>query len=109
MVGGSTGLATGATIGAAVGVVPAIFTLGLSIPVGAAIGGSIGAATGGSIGFGTGGVLGYGIFTKRREIKDAASSVKGFVKSKTEKATTVASNAVNTVKTKMSGSTGSTL
>merc|ERR1719343_1789687 len=108
MVLGTAGLATGASVGAAVGLVPAIFTFGLSIPVGAAIGGSIGATTGGTVGFGTGGVLGYGIYTKRKEIKDAAGSVKVFVKTKAQEATRAATSAVNTVKTKLSGSTGST-
>lgn len=37
--GGATGLTAGAVVGAALGVVPAIFTFGLSIPLGAAIGG----------------------------------------------------------------------
>merc|ERR1712048_144796 len=108
MVLGTAGLATGATVGAAVGLVPAIFTFGLSIPVGAALGGSIGATTGGTVGFGTGGALGYGIYTKRAEIKGAAGSVKDFVKDKAQEASSAATSAVNTVKTKLSGSTGST-
>merc|ERR1712137_136490 len=106
---GTTGLAAGATIGAAVGLVPALFTFGLSIPVGAAIGGSIGASTGGTVGFGAGGALGYGMFTKREEITDAASSAKDFVKKKTQAVTSAVGNSVNTVKTKIRGSTGSTV
>merc|ERR1712176_4965 len=96
------------TIGAAIGLVPAIFTFGLSIPVGAALGGGIGATTGGTVGFGTGGALGYGIYTKRAEINGAAGSVKDFVKDKAQEASSAATSAVNTVKTKLSGSTGST-
>ena len=37
--GAATGLCAGTVVGAAVGVVPALFTFGLSIPVGAALGG----------------------------------------------------------------------
>jgi hypothetical protein len=109
MVLGTAGLATGATVGAAIGLVPAIFTFGLSIPVGAALGGGIGATTGGTVGFGTGGALGYGIYTKRAEIKGAAGSVKGFVKDKAQEASSAANSAVNNVRAKLSGSTGSTL
>lgn len=61
--GGATGLVGGGAIGAALGLVPAAFTFGLSIPVGAAIGSSIGAVAGstvaGAAGFLGGGVLGY--------------------------------------------------
>jgi len=105
VVGGTTGFATGATFGAAIGVVPALFTLGLSIPVGAVIGGGIGATTGGSVGFGAGGAVGYGAYTKRKEIQDTASSVKNYLVGKAKDA----SSAVNDVKTKLIGSTGSTI
>merc|ERR1711953_1018669 len=105
VVGGTTGFATGATVGAAIGVVPALFTLGLSIPVGAVIGGGIGATTGGSIGFGAGGAVGYGAYSKRKEIQGTASSVKNYLVGKAKDA----SSAVNDVKTKLIGSTGSTI
>jgi hypothetical protein len=52
-IGGSVGLmgmATGAGIGAAVGFVPAIFTFGLSIPVGAFMGGAFGLCVGTIVG-----------------------------------------------------------
>merc|ERR1740121_2363795 len=42
--GGTTGLATGTVIGAVAGIVPALFTFGLSIPIGAVIGGTMGTA-----------------------------------------------------------------
>jgi hypothetical protein len=41
-VGGAGGLATGSTVGAVCGLIPAVFTFGLSIPVGMAIGGGAG-------------------------------------------------------------------
>lgn len=44
--GGSCGLLAGATAGAVAGTVPAFFTLGISIPVGALAGGTIGACAG---------------------------------------------------------------
>mmetsp|Transcript_102177 Transcript_102177/g.256122 ORF Transcript_102177/g.256122 Transcript_102177/m.256122 type:complete len:350 (-) Transcript_102177:203-1252(-) len=57
--GGAAGLVTGSAIGAAVGVIPALFTFGLSIPVLAAVGGGCGLATGTAVG-GTVGLLGGG-------------------------------------------------
>jgi len=70
--GGVVGLAGGGAVGAALGIVPAIFTLGLSIPVGAAIGAGIGlvvgTAAGGTLGLVGGGATGYGAYTKRKEI-----------------------------------------
>merc|ERR1740121_2963545 len=47
--GGAAGLVSGGAIGAAIGIVPAFFTFGLSIPVGAAIGSGVGAAAGGVV------------------------------------------------------------
>jgi len=70
--GGGMGTLAGATVGAVVGFVPAIFTLGLSIPIGAVIGGGTGFCTGvvagGSVGVVGGGAAGYGGFTYRKEI-----------------------------------------
>eukprot|EP00441_Pelagodinium_beii_P015190 CAMPEP_0197651946 /NCGR_PEP_ID=MMETSP1338-20131121/34150_1 /TAXON_ID=43686 ORGANISM="Pelagodinium beii, Strain RCC1491" /NCGR_SAMPLE_ID=MMETSP1338 /ASSEMBLY_ACC=CAM_ASM_000754 /LENGTH=353 /DNA_ID=CAMNT_0043226719 /DNA_START=158 /DNA_END=1219 /DNA_ORIENTATION=- len=57
--GGILGLTGGGAIGAACGVLPAFFTFGLSIPIGAALGGSVGWATGVTVG-GTAGALGGG-------------------------------------------------
>merc|ERR1712048_712642 len=55
--GGATGGVAGLCAGAACGVPLAFFTLGLSIPVGAAIGGGAGVATGATVG-GTAGAAG---------------------------------------------------
>ena len=48
---------------------PALFTFGLSIPVGASIGLMAGATTGGSAGAVGGGAIGFAGFTYREEIK----------------------------------------
>merc|ERR1712232_488119 len=74
--GGLIGLTAGAGVGAAVGVVPAIFTFGLSIPIGAFIGGVIGlcvgTVVGGCAGLVSGGAVGYCTYQHRDEIKGAA-------------------------------------
>merc|ERR1711971_1479405 len=66
---------TGALVGGAVGIVPALFTFGLSIPIGAMIGGGaglcVGAVGGSSAGAVTGGAVGYGAYSKRAEIGNA--------------------------------------
>lgn len=55
--GGVVGTATGSAIGAAIGIVPAFFTFGLSIPLGAVIGGATGLFAGAAVGS-TSGLLG---------------------------------------------------
>merc|ERR1712084_132639 len=70
--GGATGGVAGLCAGAACGVPLALFTLGLSIPVGAVIGGGAGVAAGAALG-GTAGAAGgaaaaYG-FEHRAQIK----------------------------------------
>jgi hypothetical protein len=64
--GGAAGCICCGIFGAAVGVVPALFTFGLSIPFGAAVGGGIGlcagTATGAGVGFVGGGAFGYGAY-----------------------------------------------
>merc|ERR1719433_1479736 len=76
--GGVVGLATGTTLGACVGLPAALFTLGLSIPISAAIGGTCGlvsgAAAGGTVGAVGGGAAGYGAYQKRDQIAVAVSS-----------------------------------
>merc|ERR1711879_659713 len=76
---GLMGLTAGAGVGAAVGVVPALFTFGLSIPVGAFMGGAFGlcagTVVGGSSGLVGGGTVGYYGYERRNEIKDAAKGV----------------------------------
>lgn len=56
----ATGLVAGSAIGAAVGLVPAILTFGLSVPIGAFLGGSCGLATGTVVGGTTGAAAGAG-------------------------------------------------
>merc|ERR1712232_953125 len=73
------GMTAGAGIGAAVGVVPAIFTFGLSIPVCAFVGGAVGVCAdtvvGGSTGLVGGGADGHYGYKHRDEIKSAAKCV----------------------------------
>merc|ERR1719440_394490 len=79
------GLAVGGTAGAAVGLIPAIFTFGLSIPFFATIGAGVGFATGVAVGGTTGaiggGAVGYGAYQKRDTISaflsQAWAKVKG--------------------------------
>ncbi|CAJ1332131.1 unnamed protein product [Effrenium voratum] len=75
--GAISGLASGGLVGAAVGVVPAIFTFGLSIPFCAAIGGgaglAVGAAGGATAGAVAGGATGYGAYGRRHQIREKAS------------------------------------
>jgi len=72
--GGAAGLMTGGALGAAVGVIPAFFTFGLSIPIGAAIGGGtglvVGTAGGATVGAVGGGAAGYGVETHKKEIQN---------------------------------------
>merc|ERR1712232_1270431 len=76
---GLMGLTAGAGVGAAVGVVPAIFTFGLSIPIGAFIGGACGLCTGAVVGGGAGlvggGAAGFYGYEHRDEINGAAECV----------------------------------
>merc|ERR1711920_806793 len=73
--GAAAGLVTGGALGGAAGIPFAFFTLGLSIPVGAMLGGGFGVVAGGAagttVGATAGGALGYGGFTKRAEIQAA--------------------------------------
>jgi len=77
--GGAAGLVSGGMIGAAVGLVPALFTFGLSIPIGAAIGGGtglcVGTAAGSTAGAVGGGATGYHAHTYRKEIRSGASGI----------------------------------
>jgi len=70
--GSTTGGVAGALAGAAAGVVPAFFTFGLSVPVGAVLGGIGGMTTGGAAGAILGGVAGLAGFSYKKEIKDIA-------------------------------------
>uniref|UniRef100_A0A7S4QA81 Uncharacterized protein n=1 Tax=Alexandrium monilatum TaxID=311494 RepID=A0A7S4QA81_9DINO len=75
-VGGAFGLAVGTASGSAAGLVPAIFTFGLSIPVGGAIGGGVGLCAGAATGSGVGAVAGYEAYRYRVEIGDGVVYVK---------------------------------
>jgi len=75
-VGGAFGLASGVAVGSAVGLAPALFTLGLSIPVGGAIGGIGGLCTGTLIGSSSGGVAGFTVYRYRIEISNGVMTVK---------------------------------
>mmetsp|Transcript_71192 Transcript_71192/g.204144 ORF Transcript_71192/g.204144 Transcript_71192/m.204144 type:complete len:292 (+) Transcript_71192:3-878(+) len=74
--GAATGLVSGGVIGAVCGLVPAIFTFGLSIPIGAAIGGGVGCATGatvaGTAGFLGGGTVGYHAYGSSQDARAKA-------------------------------------
>merc|ERR1740130_458433 len=74
--GGAFGLASGVVVGSAAGVVPALFTFGLSIPAGAAIGGIGGLCTGTLVGSTAGGIGGFTTYKYRVEIKDGLMVVK---------------------------------
>jgi len=73
--GAAAGLVTGGAVGAAAGIPLALFTFGLSIPIGGMLGGGFGLVAGGAagttVGATAGGALGYGGFTKRAEIQAA--------------------------------------
>jgi len=72
--GGATGLVSGGLVGAALGLVPAVFTFGLSIPVGAALGGGtglcVGSAVGSTAGFVGGGIAGYKLSGQNEDKRD---------------------------------------
>lgn len=117
--GGSLGLVAGGVAGAAAGLIPALFTLGLSIPVSAAIGSGAGAclgtAAGGATGFVGGGTVGYGAYSaysQREEISlgtlEALTKFSGMAGFMKEKAKEKASMSASFVKAKLSG-TESTL
>jgi hypothetical protein len=72
--GAAAGFVGGATIGAAMGVPAALFTFGMSIPIGAAVGSAAGfctgAAVGGGVGLVGGGAAGYGVYTKKDKLRN---------------------------------------
>lgn len=71
--GASVGLFSGGALGAAVGLLPALFTCGISIPCGAVIGAAagtlLGAATGGAVGVTGGSALGYAVYKKGGDVR----------------------------------------
>mmetsp|Transcript_124836 Transcript_124836/g.195606 ORF Transcript_124836/g.195606 Transcript_124836/m.195606 type:complete len:359 (-) Transcript_124836:209-1285(-) len=72
--GGAFGCASGVVLGGAAGIVPALITFGLSIPAGAALGGSMGLCTGALVGASVGaigsGAAGHAGYKYRVQIKD---------------------------------------
>merc|ERR1712217_58596 len=76
--GGATGLVAGGFMGTAVGVVPALFTFGLSIPRGAALGSGaglcVGTVVGGTAGLVGGGVAGCSVYSKQTDIRNSAGN-----------------------------------
>lgn len=79
-VGGAFGCAGGVVVGGAVGTVPALFTFGTSIPIGAIIGGflgtSAGALTAGATGACAGGAAGHGAYLYRAQIQQGVLKVR---------------------------------
>lgn len=75
--GATVGFVGGGAVGAAAGVIPAFFTMGLSIPLGAAIGSGAGACMGSFLGAASGlvggGTAGYGAYSKRSQIRSFAA------------------------------------
>merc|ERR1712113_156540 len=76
----------GGALGAAVGVLPALFTFGLSIPCGAMIGSGaglcLGTLVGGTAGVAAGGAAGHVAYEKRAEIRNGATGSAAYIKAK---------------------------
>jgi len=70
--GGAGGAVAGAALGTALGTVPALFTFGLSIPVGGLMGGGIGMTVGCTAGGTTGCIIGGMSFAYRKQIYSKA-------------------------------------
>merc|ERR1740130_20255 len=99
--GGAAGSVAGGLAGATMGLPLALFTFGLSIPIGAMIGGGAGACVGVTAGSATGaiggGAAGYG-YQRRDQIKDKVGSVVEKAGSCSNKLKEVASNSVARVR-----------
>merc|ERR1712050_588664 len=110
--GGAVGSMVGTVTGGAIGLVPAVFTFGLSIPVGAAMGLCTGALAGSTTGVVGGGALGYGGFTYRKQLNDGVMGVWNKMHtsaaSAKAKATDSASQLRDSMTSLMGGSTGET-
>lgn len=72
---GTTGGASGLVVGAACGLPAAFFTFGLSIPVGALLGGTTGLVAGGTAGLIGGGAAGHSAHKHKDEIRNGMSKV----------------------------------
>jgi len=99
---GATGLAAGGVVGAAAGLPLALFTFGLSIPVGAVIGAGSGLVIGAGVGVTAGGVAGgaagYGAYQKKDEIAGAAKYVAGKAQEGADRVKGAAQSSVESVK-----------
>merc|ERR1719230_331578 len=84
----------------ALGLVPAVFTFGLSIPLGAATGLLVGATLGSTCGGATGGAAGYTGFTYRKEISEGAQTAWAKARSSADLVKTKALESANQVRTK---------
>jgi len=88
--GGAAGLATGATVGLLAGLILAPFTLGLSIPIFAILGGTsglmVGAVVGGTVGALGGTAAGHFVYSKRARIVKEFDSARVVVSAIVEKA-----------------------
>merc|ERR1740121_3380783 len=89
--GGAFGLASGVVVGAGAGLVPAIFTFGLSVPAGAMVGGGAGLCLGGVAGASAGGTAGLGCYKYRVEIRDGLIFVRAKACSASERRSTAPS------------------
>jgi len=100
--GGAAGLAAGSVVGGMAGMPLAVFTLGLSIPFGAAIGGGLGLlggiAAGATTGAVSGGAVGYGVYTNKDQISGAARRVAAKSRDGSDRLSGAAKNVVNYVK-----------
>merc|ERR1712070_460367 len=74
-VGGALGACSGVVVCGIVGLMPAIFTFGLSIPFCAAIGGGVGLCAGGTVGGSVGAVGGGAAYTYQKEIGETCQHV----------------------------------
>lgn len=109
--GGAVGGVAGTIAGGMAGVPLALFTLGLSIPVGAVLGGGLGASagavTGGAAGVVTGGTAGYG-YGHREEIKTGMQNTLAKAGSAGATIQGKVMNQVEIVKERLVSGTGST-
>eukprot|EP00445_Apocalathium_hangoei_P041570 CAMPEP_0203967988 /NCGR_PEP_ID=MMETSP0359-20131031/96721_1 /ASSEMBLY_ACC=CAM_ASM_000338 /TAXON_ID=268821 /ORGANISM="Scrippsiella Hangoei, Strain SHTV-5" /LENGTH=474 /DNA_ID=CAMNT_0050905907 /DNA_START=49 /DNA_END=1473 /DNA_ORIENTATION=- len=108
-VGGSAvGFVSGGAIGAACGVLPALFTFGLSIPIGAAIGSGaglcLGAAAGGTAGLVGGGTTGYSVYAHRGDIGSGLSRAR----CRADQFVSLVRSKASDVKTRLIGDKGGT-
>lgn len=91
---GSIGIATGSlaggVVGCAAGVPAALFTLGLSVPVGGVLGTStgfcVGGAVGSTVGLVGGGAAGYGVYTKKDDLRETINTGLGSLRESLENA-----------------------